>query len=316
MTNISVGSTLHYSLLWTEPAARQRFIERLELVHALGTTLEAVHEPQVAERKIHWWHEELQRMSEGSARHPAAQACQSSLVLSNNPSWPADQNNEADQTAIDAHPALNACLNIVSAASTMRFTPPSSEKEANALLEKNYLARMALLAHALSDNIDDLDLPGHSSLAALALGKFEQLSRLPHLIHRGQAVFSDQLYKQHAIRPTDLAGKIRIAPDAESPSTKQASSGLHSIPLTVEKPEIQALLNAAITTAHQDFQRAMADDETVSRYRQAPLLPLWRLIVLREKQLAMWQRNPPNLLRERTTLTPLVKLFHAWRNRR
>lgn len=316
MINIRTGSTLYYSLLWTEPEDRQRFVERLELVNALGTTLEGVHESHVAETKVHWWHEELQRMSEGNARHPATQACQDSLALSDFPARATDQKPYDNQTMLSAHPALNACLNIVSAASTMRFTPPDSEKQANVLLEQDYLARMALLAHALSERVEDLDMQTHSACTARALGKFDQLSRLPHLIHRGHAVFSDALYRQHSVSAADLAAKIRITQDSDSTLDTHANSGLNSIPVVVDKPGTQQLLNAAIATTHQDFKDALQDAQTTSRYRRPPLLPLWRLIVLREKQLALWQRNPPDLLRERTTLTPLSKMLHAWRNRR
>lgn len=337
MLTIRDGSTLYYSLLWTSPAARQRFIERLELVQALSSTLEGVHEPQVAERKIHWWHEELQRMVEGTARHPAAQACQSSLLVIDNPPWATLQNNQAGVASVTDNPALNACLNIVSAAATMRFTPPVTDADANTLLEQSYLARLALLAHALSDDVDDLNLQRHSRIAARALGKHEQLSRLPQLIHRGQAVFSDALYKKNAIRPSDLAERIRIASETASETTSEIASDTNSasqpsgpgdnnsaphtasrlaaIPVSIDKPGRQALLNAAIADAHADFRQALEDSETQARYRQAPLQPLWRLIALREKQLALWQRNSPDLLRERSTLTPLKKLFHAWRNR-
>ena len=316
---------------------RQRFVERLELVRALSSTLEEVHEPQVAERKIHWWHEELQRMVEGTARHPAAQACQSSLLVVDIPLWATLQNSEAEMASVTDNPALNACLSILSAASTMRFTPPVTDAEANVLLEQSYLARLALLAHALSDNVDELNLQRHSRIAARALGKHEQLSRLPQLIHRGQAVFSDTLYKKHAIRPSDLAERIRIANETTSEitgagvsETKSASqpsglghntaapltsSRLAAIPVSIEKPGRQALLNAAIADTHADFRQALKEGETQARYRQSPLQPLWRLIVLRERQLALWQRNSPDLLRERSTLTPLKKLFYAWRHR-
>ncbi len=337
MLTIREGSTLYYSLLWTSPAARQRFVERLELVQALSSTLEEVHEPQVAERKIHWWHEELQRMVEGTARHPAVQACQSSLLVTDTPPWATLQTSEAGVASVTDNPALNACLNIVSAASSIRFTPPATDADANTLLEQSYLARLALLAHALSGNVDDLNLQRHSRFAARALGKHEQLSRLPQLIHRGQAVFSDALYKKHAIRPSDLAERIRIANETTSETASElanetdsasqphgsgnnnaaplAASRLGAIPVSIDKPGRQALLNAAIADTHADFRQALEDGETQPRYRQAPLQPLWRLIALRERQLAMWQRNSPDLLRERSTLTPLKKLFHAWRNR-
>lgn len=246
-------------------------------------------------------------MSEGVARHPATQACQSSLT---------------DST----EPALQACLNILSAVSTVRFSPPATEADANAALEKDYLARLALLAHALSNNVDELDPLSHPRVAARALGKHEQLSRLPQLIHRGQAVFSEARYRQHDIRPSDLAGRIRIAGDATAGPRTTGHTGtateliktgsLNSIPIVSDKPGRQALLNAAVADAFQEFSRTLADGETRQRYRQTELMPLWRLVVLRERQLALWQKCSPDLLRERSTLTPLHKLFHAWRNRR
>ena len=67
------GSSLYYSLLWTDDAVRERLLARLSLVHTLLTTLEEVQEPEVAERKVHWWHEELERLGRGLAP-PSAHA--------------------------------------------------------------------------------------------------------------------------------------------------------------------------------------------------------------------------------------------------
>jgi phytoene synthase len=303
---IREGSSLHYSLLWTDPDDRQRFIERLNLIRELGTTLDDVQEPQVAEAKIHWWHEELQRMIEGKARHPAVQTCQASLAAA-------------------SVPALQACLDILSSASTQRYTPALTNDDADALLEKSYRARLALLAHSLSGRTDDLDTHSHPSPAARALGKHEQLYRLPQLIHRGQPVFSEESYRAHDIRPTDLAARVRVMGNVpgsipgEEP--RDAADRLSDrtpgiIPIAVDRPGRESLLRAVVADTLAELQHAVDDVDTRQRYRQTPLLPLWRLLVLREKQVALWHRLKPDLLRERSTLTPLVKLYWAWLHRR
>lgn len=278
---------------------RQRFINRLGLVHALGTTLEDVQEPQVAEQKIHWWHEEIQRLLTGKARHPQFKLCQSEL------------------TAVSA--AQAPCLAILSATSTQRFTPAATEAEADETNSKSFVARLALLTHALSESTEDLDLNSQSKSLGLALGKYEQLLRLPSLIHRGLAVFSEQTYAQSGLKPADLAAHIRVSDSlVKTVDGKEATPppSLNNIPIVVENPAIQLFLKQAIDDAYTQLSQCLHDSSIRKRYRKTPYLPLWRLIALREKQLALWHRKQPDLLRERTTLTPISKLYIAWRHKR
>lgn len=301
-TPIRDGSSLYYSLLWTDPLAVERYAQRLTLIKALTTTLDDVQEPQVAEKKIHWWHEELQRLTEGNARHPATQ-----------------QNQEHLRGLLMAQ---SACLEIVSAAATQRFTPAATTVENDTNIIKSYRARLALLAHALSGAEQDLDVSTHTDKAALGFGQYEQLVRLPNLIHRGLPVFSDELYKQFEIRPIDLAELIRIDASAgqieesESNSQAPASSTQKSIPINVDKPGRRQLLAHVIACNKTTLDDAVFDQQTIKRYRTSPLLPIWRLLVLRKHQLDLWDKRQPNLLRERTTLTPMTKLFRAWQNKR
>ncbi|MFK7860245.1 MAG: hypothetical protein AB8B64_15605 [Granulosicoccus sp.] len=301
-TNIREGSSLYYSLLWTDPLAKDRVDQRLALIKALITTLDDVQEPQVAEKKIHWWHEELQRLHEGTARHPATQ-----------------QNQEALKGLGLAHAT---CLDLLSAVSTQRFTPFEKTDASNANLTLNFQSRMALLAHALSNETSDLDTSSHPASSALAFAHYEQLARLPNLLHRGLPVFSNEVYTQFQIRPDDLARHIRIAQPCEqedaaaSSSRQSAQSRLKSIPVVSEKAGRRQLLVHAIECNRISLQEALDDQAVTQRYRHAPLLPLWRLLVLRKHQLDLWQKRQPDLLRERITLTPLSKFFRAWQNRR
>jgi len=267
------GSSLHYSLLWTAPDARERFLNRLELIKAMATILDEVQEPTVAEKKIHWWHEELQRLHDGTARHPATQLNQQALA--------------------NLAPAQAACLEVVSVASTQRFTPPQTIELAQAALARSFKAKLALLTHALSDEVADLDSAAHPASAALAFALHDQLIRLPTLIHRGLPVFSDELYK-----------RIR------------KSGSLNNIPIVMEKPGRKELLGHAMSSCRSAFEAAIADADCKQHYRSKPALPIWRLLMLRKYQLELWHKQRPDLLRERTTLTPLVKFFRAWQHRR
>lgn len=300
--SIREGSSLYYSLLWTEPAARQRFVKRLDLIQALATTLEDVQEPQVAEKKIHWWHEELQRLFDHQARHPATQACQAELQALNG--------------------AQAMCLDILSVASTQRFTPPATIEASDQALEQSYKARLALLSHALSSNEATLDSTAHTTEAALAFGYVDQLTRLPALVHRGLPVFSDEQYQQFQIQPHDLAARIRIAAAEDTPEI----GSIKGIPVNTERgaqesqaanlPSSQALIDALIDKSKIALDTAINHEQTRAQYRTEPLLPIWRMLVLRQQQLKLWQNKRPDLLRERLTLTPLVKLYHCWRNKR
>ena len=304
MITVEQGSSLYYCLLWTDTDARERFIRRLNLVQALSTTLNDVQEHQVAEKKIHWWHEELQRMCEGSARHPSTKACQDDAALLTK-----------QYPDLAENPFMTGCLSLLSSTSTTRFTPPQTISERQSQLVENFQSRLALLSHALSESVEDLEVATHPEQAAEALGKHDQLSRLPSLIHRGHPVFSDETYKSHNVNPNDLAAGIRVASNPENLSHNTGNT-LVGIPIIEEKAGKKSLLTEAIADTHATFADATTRTTVSSRYRREPLLPIWRLLVLRRKQLALWEKNRPDLLVEHMALTPIAKLFHAWRNRR
>jgi hypothetical protein len=305
--NIEPGSSLYYSLLWTDSVTKERFVQRLNLLQSLNGTLDDVQDPEVAQQKIHWWHEELERMINGSARHPATQACQKSTQRSN-----------TNLSKGESNPIMFACLAIMSSVSDVRFTPPATMQDRDEQLVKNFTARLALLSHALSDDINDLDMTSHPAIAAEGLAKHEQLARLPALLHRGHAVFSDETYKTHNVTPSDLAADVRVAANSEpdDQTTVPVPASLAGIPVVEDKPGKKSLIKAAVEDTHAALLKATIHSEVNHRYRQEALLPLWRMIVLRRKQLALWEKKQPDLLREHMTLTPVSKLFHAWRNRR
>ena len=228
-------------------------------------------------------------MHAGEARHPSTTSNQTSL------------------TGLDS--AMSACLEIISVASTSRFTPPADQQENDDYLVRSYSAKLALLVHALTDDTSTLATDTQSNKAALAFGLYDQLVRLPALIHRGIPVFSDELYKQFSVQPQELAKHIRVADSSDTPSLK-------SIPIVTENTGRQSLLSHAVLRAYEAAKDATEDTDTQKKYRHGTTIPLWRLLVLRQQQLGLWQRKQPDLLREKMTLTPIAKLYSAWKNKR
>ena len=286
------GSSLHYALLWTAPDARARFLDALALIRTLARTLDDVHDPGVAERKIHWWHEELARLADGAPRHPRAVAC---------------------RDALGGHEGASAALlDVLSVTATTRYTPAPDEDERRARLTRDHGARLALLAHALGGSPDDLADPAirHPGLA-FGLGLHEALARLPALLHRGFAVFPEAAYARHGLSPTDLARHVRQG--SGEPAPDGATVG--GIPVVAETPDRRAIVAADVASAREALETALADPDYHACYSRPALGPVARLAALRARQLRLWEARAPDLLRETLTPTPIVKFLVAWRHR-
>jgi len=173
------GSTLYYSLLFLEPKARECVANTLKLVSVISTTLYDVTEPQVAEKKIHWWHEELERLTKRSARHPACVTVQEYLHTPD---------------------AAKALLNVLSAAATERYTPPATEQSLNDMLISDYAARLSLIELSATHS----NPVQNHELTAQALGKMHRLCTFSDRLQHGYSVLSDEYYKQFETAPEQL----------------------------------------------------------------------------------------------------------------
>jgi hypothetical protein len=267
------------------------------MIKAMTETLLAVTEQQVAQSKILWWHEEVDRLIAGNARHPAVQACQAELAGVQN--------------------ARQHCLNLLSAVAQDRYSPPADDAELEARLQLELGAQLVLMSHALLKDQRALeDDTFRFPELAIALGKVDRLLRLPKLLHRGYGVFSTACYAEHKLTPSDLVAGVRSAGvtiDSNDASGEQ----------TMRR---QKLLSTAINDAKQSMQNAMYKPPfslpgqhgagESKRIDQPGMLPLVILSSLRARQLQIWQKKPPDLLRERTTLTPVAKYLIAWRCKR
>lgn len=196
------GSTLYYSLLFAEPAARARVGKTLNLIKVISTTLYDVSESQVAEKKIHWWHEELARLSKRAARHPACVDAQAHL---------------------HSPVAVKACLSILSAAANERYSPLVSESDLDEMVIADYGARLSLIQLALNDD----ESAQKYDTAALGLGQMHRLGSLSERLQRGYSVFSDEHYAQHDTSPERLSSDNDNANPLITSAITQANSTLN-----------------------------------------------------------------------------------------
>jgi len=272
------GSTLYYSLLYTTAEIKARLCARLAMINAVNRTLLDVREPQVIQSKIHWWHEEIDRLIDGQSRHPALQLSASEFT--------------------GRQAARQVCLDLLGSAAHDRTHPPSHDTVAEQRLQQGLGAQLALVSHALlQDDQVLLDDAFRFPSLALGLGRVDHLLQLPSLLRHGYPVFSSERYTQFQLNPSDLMAAIGNADDP--PDTP-----------------VQSFLRQAITDAQDALQAARQQPPFLDFAHRAQLLPLITFAALRTRQVEIWHKQPPNLLRERSTPTPIAKLFTAWRCRR
>jgi len=271
--DVREGSSLYYALWGLDDALRERACARLELGTALADAVSDVTEPDVARRKIHWWHEELERLHGGTPRHPAAKAC-------------------ADLQGSDA--AMARALDVLGSAAEERLNPADDQDTLEARLARGAGARVWLVL----DGIDAAALDGGDTLphawSALAtgLGLHERLARLAELLSRRHPVFAQQSWQRHGAGPNDVG----------SDDAARAALGNRVLDEALERA--RHVLDEGVRSAAAACGRGRPARAVVVLGR------------LRERQLALWAADrQPDLVRVRPSLTPLRKLYIAWRHR-
>jgi len=302
---VTDGSTLYYALLFVEQALSIRFLETLQFTQTLSNTLIDVSEGQVAEKKIHWWHEELSRLSKQQSRHPDAICV---------------------QTYLHSNSSIAASLAILSAAAAERYSPFASEQALNDSIIADYGARLALFEAAMDSPPDsntrtplphgDKAISFHtkpgpvgegnsarvqtkSELIAHSLGQFDRLNTLAKRLRCGYSVFSDERYEQYKLTPDDLLNHAMQQSDKKTDSQQN----------------VRTLLDSAVTDAHSSIEKAINRIAEL-RTTEPTNLTVDILCQIRFAQLKLWKKRKPNLLIESVTLTPIRKFFIAYRCKR
>lgn len=175
----AAGTALYYALAPLTPANRSSIVVTLHLCQQLACALNEVSDPQVAEKKIHWWHEELERMQNGSARHPATQA-----VVQHAPMVAGDFSN---------------WLSILSANSEEKYANAIDEHTHHTRMQQDYGTRMQLCLNTLQ-----ITPPGEITDWVLGFARFERLKRFHYLFQHGYPVFADTDYDECKLEPPRL----------------------------------------------------------------------------------------------------------------
>jgi len=277
---VTEGSSLYYSLLYCTEAQRSRVLHTLALIQSMTTALHEVSDPSVAEKKIHWWHEEIERLVKQNARHPACTALQH---------W------------LPNRSTAQACIDILSVAASERFNPAATDVEWLERIEQGYHARIVLLHHALQhDAKDRSNVPIKYVAMAHGLGQIDRLLSLPALLHKGYAVFSDERYSQFNLAPDDL---LKIS--------DQSLNDANDI-----QTNASTLMQWAMSQANTAFSKTHNESPFTDKPPSDTLLPLIIMSTLRQKQIQLWLKKSPNLLRETVSITPMRKFFSTYLLRR
>jgi len=277
--NLREGSTLYYATLRLNEADRHRIVNTLEFIRTLSSCLIGVHEPTVAQTKLQWWSDEINRLAIREPRHPLTQRCAPEL---------------AGKETVQRHLST-----ILDAATAARFDMPEDDEAWLELVQRDYAARLALVHSCVS---------GHESTSQPSLDEFttavawvDILSTLPGRIHHDNIALPPSMAQQFDLSQQDLRNHLRVQGRSE--------------PETGNTLKIQALLNAAIDQAANEMTKAIQSPtyQTLPKHSHSKALVSW--LHMRHAQLGLWQKTRPDLLRETMTLTPLRKWYIAFKYR-
>lgn len=304
------GSTTYYALRHWRDADVIRLRKTLTLSDTIGQCLLEVKEPSVAEKKIHWWHEELERLFKAEPRHPASQAYKPVF-----------------ETLSPASKQLagQCLLAVLSSHSDERFKNAETDDEFQQRLIRNYRARIVLAALVCSDrqatqavNTFTIKQPTTDSLDPLATGLalVHRLANFHSLFYAGMPVWPDSLYEAYQLTPDQLS--------RDNPSDAQFKMQAHIVDQALEN------LSAADQLFLQTQQAWQAKTNERSTHPPPPglddssMLHITRsqdasqalaiYVAIRRKQLLLWRDKKTNLLEHYRGLTPLRKAWITWRS--
>lgn len=271
------GSTLYYATLRMDEQDRLQAINALGLIKTLSSCLTGVQEPNVAQTKLQWWSDEINRLALNEPRHPTTKRCANAL---------------AGKESVQAH--LTTLLDTATAA---RFDAPDDDEGWYELIQRDYAARLSVVQLSLGLNNHSLNKD-----FATAVGWVDILTTLPGRIHHDTIALPPSLLKDFNLTTEDLRKQLRI--EGRKNSTPQNASVVQSL--------LQEAVNRASTTVRSALQSPAYEQLKGDKNQRA--LAIW--LQIRYAQLTLWQKAQPDLLRETMTLTPLKKWYIAFQHRK
>ncbi|NIP71558.1 MAG: presqualene diphosphate synthase HpnD [Gammaproteobacteria bacterium] len=258
------GSSLRYSLLWVPPPERAAVLAVHALRHELREAAVEVSDPGVAAAKLGWWREELDRLDQGTPRHPVTQALQAARGNF-------DLRGEYLQEILEG------------AETDLEQSRFESFKDLSL-----YCHRLSGSAGVLCAEIfgyEDHHTPRYAHALAVAL----QLTRIIRNVRsdamRGRWYVPLEELQRFALRPADLAH-----------------------PQTADRA--RDLFRFQVERARSYFQKALSQLPERDRFAQRAGLAM---AAIYRTLLDEIERDGYRLLEHRIELTPLRKMWLAWR---
>ena len=223
------GSSLYYATRQLTTETRERVTVVLVLFDTLANAVTDVQEPQVAEKKIHWWHEEIQRLYNKEARHPHTKNVESWLN--------------------DYCPDPAPLLSILTVNNQLRFMNTDTSEAFRQQLKDDYGSRLTIVNSVLDQSIQPNDpstaCPSWASPFAVGLGAVDKLNNLNKLHFHGHMVFAEESWQTAGLTPEQaldpqkkealerlIQAIIRLAAE----QLDEATSALEQVPKTILKP--------------------------------------------------------------------------------
>jgi len=261
------GSSLYYSLLFLPPEQRQATIALYAFCREVGDVVDHCREPAVANHKLQWWRDELQRTFQDNPYHPVARALQPTIRRH-------DLAIEQFEEVIDG---IQMDLDYDS-------YPSFSELSL-------YCYRAAGVVGVMTAEIfgyEDRDTIRYARDLGLALKLTHIIRDVGEDVRRGRVYLPLDELQRFGVSPGDLT--------------------------LAETPErVRELLAFQARRAHDYYDRALAHLPDADRYRQRGgliMASIYRTL------LTEIERDQLRVLEHRTSLTPLRKLWIAWRTAR
>jgi len=309
------GSTAYYALRHYHDTDIDRLHRTLTLSNSIGQCLLEVKDPSVAEKKIHWWHEELERLFKTEPRHPATQGYKP--VFQTLP--PADR-----------ELAGQCLLAVLSCHSDERFKNAVTDDEFQQRLIRNYRARLVLVSLACSDkqvvNINDngdgafaikppaVKPPTTDCLDPLATGLAltHRLANFHGLFYAGMPVWPDSLYDTYQLTPDQLSRDCPSDAQIEMQShiITLAIENLHQADRLLQTPQQQNIPGISARQQLPGLQDNSLKHITSSKNANQALVVY---AAIRLEQLRLWRNKKTNLLEHYRSLTPIRKAWISWR---
>ncbi len=294
------GSTFYYALRHYPTDGHARVRSTLKLIETVSECLLDVSEPTVAEQKIHWWHEEIDRLHNAEPRHPATVNFAANCL----------NMQAAERTVVK-----QSLLKLLSLGTGERFNNLTNEQEMLDKLNRDFSIRTQLIAIALDTRFNDTanvvftENPDSTQNPLMTgLGLTHRLIRFHRYHFAGMAVWSDDLYQRFGLRPESLS---REQPTAEQTkmqayiidqACKYLKDGLdktHTLMSGGGSTETPARGSCVLTASNRSFTKATH-----------------LYAAIRLTQLERWQKQNTNLLDQYSTLTPLRKYWIKFRTER